>query len=213
MTNEEKMKTWTGGNWKEIPVFSDYSYENCLAGVSTDGRAVYSFDSAIDFLYEACKEEYDANDFKNQEDMEYAIRLDCASMLNDDLGFIDSSVKSPVFFRELEDPSDLRGFKLIKSSYDFSECIIGEDFREDRIVYSLSKMIQVIVKKDECTELEAKGIVYGFKSAGKVTDDGDLFYIIVDDRFDLGKPVIKEKSKNRKKVSSDPGVLEFDFEG
>lgn len=185
MTNQQKMEAWTGGDWKGIPVFSDYSYEGCLLGVSTDGRAVYDFDLVMDFLFNQCKDEYDVNDFEDADDMEYNIKLSAAAMINDDLAAYSSEEKLPVFFETGDVELQGNAYKFIESEYDFSKCIIGSDRHEYRGLYSLSKMIEVIKEKKNCTDLEAKKIVYSFDKAGTVTEDA-VYYIIVDDRFDLG---------------------------
>ena len=47
MTAEEKL---LDAGYEEIMIFSDYSYDSALIGVSEDGRAIYDYELMIEWL-------------------------------------------------------------------------------------------------------------------------------------------------------------------
>lgn len=49
MTAKEKLEN---DGWEDIVIFSDYSYDDALIGVSIDNRAVYDFDKMVEWLCE-----------------------------------------------------------------------------------------------------------------------------------------------------------------
>ena len=46
--------------WEDILIFSDYSYDDALIGISIDNRAVYDFDKMVEWLCE--KEKFTETD-------------------------------------------------------------------------------------------------------------------------------------------------------
>ena len=51
MTAEERLLEW---GYEDVIIFTDYSYDDALIGVTTDNRAVYDYDLMVDWL---CREE------------------------------------------------------------------------------------------------------------------------------------------------------------
>lgn len=51
MTAEERLLEW---GYEDVIIFTDYSYDGALIGVTTDNRAVYDYDLMVDWL---CREE------------------------------------------------------------------------------------------------------------------------------------------------------------
>lgn len=182
MTDEERMSFWKGGDSKDVLRFTNpYDYKDCIIGVSTDGRAVYDYNKVLDFIYEQDKGSYNVKDFENEEDMEYNIYQNAADMLNHDLKCYRPDAKVPVFCKIGECEKDEE--YMIHVEYDFSDCVLGSDFREDRYIFSLSKMVDVLTKKHRFTKKDAVKYAYSFGKAGTV-DRGVYFYVIVDDLFE-----------------------------
>ena len=49
MTAKEKIEN---AGFEDIVIFSDYSYDDALIGVTTNNRAVYDYDKMVDWLCE-----------------------------------------------------------------------------------------------------------------------------------------------------------------
>lgn len=47
MTAKEKLEN---DGWEDVIIFSDFSYDDALIGVSIDNRAVYDFDKMVEWL-------------------------------------------------------------------------------------------------------------------------------------------------------------------
>mgnify|MGYP003401072113 CR=1 FL=1 len=63
MTAEERILE---AGYEDVVIFSDYSYDDALIGVTTDNRAVYDYDKMVQHLIEHDKMTYDdAVDFIN----------------------------------------------------------------------------------------------------------------------------------------------------
>jgi len=184
MTDREKMEFWKGGDASEVLRFTNpYDYEGCLIGVSTDGRVVYDFIKAMEFVYEAEKDNYDISEFEDEDDLRYTIMYNAGDMLSHDLGCYRPDDKVPVFCRTDEDTED-EEFFIHDSPYgDFSTCVIGNDFREYRYIFSLSKMVDFLVKNKDFEKEAAVNYVYSLEKAGTV-EDGVYNYVIVDDLFE-----------------------------
>lgn len=184
MTNQECMSFWKGGDASEVLRFTDpYEYEGCLIGVSTDGRAVYDFMKVMEYIYEQEKDNYDVSDFEDEDDLRYNIMMKAEDMINHDLGCYNPADKIPVFCRTDEDADDDE-FMINDSPYDnFSTCTMGPDFREYRYIFSLSQMVEYLVKKYTMEKVEAVRYVYSLKKAGTV-EHGVYNYIIVDDLYE-----------------------------
>ena len=177
MTNEEKMAFWKGGDPSKVLRFtSPYDYEDCIVGVSTDGRAVYDLIKVYDYV---CKEE---NIDGNTEEAENLVRS-IYEMISRDLSFYKPEDKTPVFYRS--DFVDIDDEKCINDSIydDFCDCILGVDFRDDRYVFSLSKMVSKLKDAYGIEKEEAVKYFYSLKKAGTV-ENFFYNYIIVDDLYE-----------------------------
>lgn len=49
MTAEERI---LDAGYEDVIIFSDFSYDDALIGITEDGRAVYDFDKMVDWLVE-----------------------------------------------------------------------------------------------------------------------------------------------------------------
>ena len=174
MTNEEAMSFWKGGDPNEVLRFTNpYDYEGCIIGVSTDGRAVYDIFQVFAYAQEQAGASDDDKDFVYQ----------ICDMINHDLRLYNPNDKIPVFFRpDLEEIED--EFCINDSPYgDFSNCILGRDWREQRYIFSLAQMVDELVKSYWMTKEEAVNYVYSLKKAGTV--ENDVYnYVIVDDLYE-----------------------------
>ena len=174
MTNEEAMSYWKGGDPSEVLRFTNpYDYEGCIVGVSTDGRAVYDIFEVFAYAQEQEEASDDDENFVHQ----------ILDMINHDLRLYNPNDKIPVFFRpDVEDIDE--NLCIDDSPYgNFEDCVLGADFREERYVFSLSKMVDELVMSHEMTKEEAVNYVYSLKDAGCVIN-GVCNYVIVDDLYE-----------------------------
>ena len=197
MTNEEAMSYWKGGDPSEVLKFTNpYDYEGCIVGVSTDGRAVYELFKVLDFAYEKSKDNYDLSQFEDEEDMKYNIMINAGDMLSHDLSLHNPNEKTPVIFRS-DEPLDDSEFFIDDSPYGwFEDCVLGSDFRVDRYIYSLAKMVNKLVDYQGMSKEEAVSYVYSLKKAGTF-EHGIYNYVIVDDLYEhipLHEPTYQENN-------------------
>lgn len=196
MTNEERMSYWKGGNPANVLRFtSPYDYEDCIIGVSTDGHAVYDYMAVMEYIYEQEKDNYNLEDYKDEDDLRYNIMHNASDMISHDLSCYAPDAKVPVFCRVNEYEED-EAYYIHDGDYNFSECILGSDFREDRYIFSLKEMVSSLMVYKDMSKNEAIDYVYSLKNAGKTSYD----YIIVDDLYE-DRDEDKAFSRNNDKYS------------
>jgi len=174
--NKIVISKWKGGNPGDVLTYDPpYDYEKCLLGISTDGRAVYDFYKAADYYVR--KE----GGSRVSEEEDYELRYEWQEMVDRDYSFFDDKKrKFPVFLEE--GPGD---YTIEDSKYDFSKCVIGHSFHLYNAIYSLNKMMDVVMSAENCSREEAKQICYSIGQAGSYREDEDNYnFLILDECTD-----------------------------
>lgn len=166
--NSKIISMWKGGNGDDVLIFDPpYDYEKCLLGVTTDGHAVYDFYKAADFYVKKA-----SGRSRVPEEEDYNLRYEWQEMVDHDYRFFEKDGdKSPFFLQDYAGDGEIEDPK-----YDFSNCIIGHAFHYENTIYSLQKMMEVIMKQDNCSKAEAKQICYNYGKAGSLIEGTTDFY-------------------------------------